>query len=84
MPSPNRKSKTALVVVLFLILLVLHQDMWFWGDDSFVLGFMPVGLFYHALYSVCCAILGFLAIKLAWPVDEDEDSGTGSSTEGQH
>ena len=72
MPSQNRKSRTALVVALFLILLVLHQDIWFWDNESMVLGFMPMGLFYHALYSVCCGLLGLIAIKLAWPVEESD------------
>ena len=38
-------------------------------DQSLVLGFMPVGLAYHAVFSICCAILGGLAIKHVWPHD---------------
>jgi len=56
-----------LIYLLFLLMLVLHQDSWAWDDQSLVLGFLPVGLAYHAGFSICCAILGGLAIKHVWP-----------------
>ena len=54
---------------LFVILFFLHQDFWWWDDASLVLGFMPIGLAYHALFSIACACLGGLAIHYAWPND---------------
>ena len=48
---------------------VLHQDFWWWDDATLVLGFLPVGLAFHALFSIGCAVLGWLAIKIAWPHD---------------
>ena len=53
--------------VLFVLLFILHQDAWWWDDASPVLGFMPVGLAFHAGFSIACAILGWAAIKYAWP-----------------
>ena len=53
--------------VLFVLLFTLHQDIWWWDDASLVLGFMPVGLAFHAGFSIGCAILGWAAIKYAWP-----------------
>ncbi len=50
-----------------IVLFVLHQDVWFWDDRTLVFGFMPVGLLYHACYSVAAAALWFLAVKFAWP-----------------
>ncbi|MCL4211741.1 MAG: hypothetical protein KJZ68_13885 [Phycisphaerales bacterium] len=50
-----------------LALAVLHQDVWFWGDVTLVLGVVPVGLFYHACFSVACAMVWALAVKFAWP-----------------
>jgi len=35
---------------------------WFWV-------FLPVGLAYHALFSIGCALLGWLAISKAWPTE---------------
>ena len=31
-------------------MLFLHQDSWAWDDQSLVLGFMPIGLAYHAVF----------------------------------
>ena len=58
-------------IILFLaaILAVLHQDFWNWDKDTAVFGFLPVGLAYHACYSIAAAALWALAIKIAWPKD---------------
>ena len=55
------------VWILVVLLLILHQDNWFWEDATLVFGFMPIGLAYHALYSIAAACLWALAIKIAWP-----------------
>tara|TARA_R110000850_G_scaffold64695_14_gene145083 strand:+ start:2559 stop:2780 length:222 start_codon:yes stop_codon:yes gene_type:complete len=64
--------KTAAIVTVFVIFGILHQDFWNWDDSSLVLGFMPVGLAYHASYSVIAAILWALVIKFAWPTRLEE------------
>lgn len=46
-----------------------HQDFWWWDDSSLVFGFLPVGLAYHALFSIGCALLGWLVIIKAWPTE---------------
>jgi Protein of unknown function (DUF3311) len=54
----------ALVAVFY----VLHQDTWFWREARpFVFGFLPVGLFYHAAYTVGCTLLLWLMVRIAWP-----------------
>ena len=58
-----------LVWLLIVLLLVLHQDNWLWDDGTLVLGFMPVGLFYHACISVAAAIVWLMATKFCWPQD---------------
>jgi len=60
------------IFVLAILLFVLHQDFWFWDDASLVFGFMPIGLFYHAMYSVMAGVLWFLVVKFAWPEDVEE------------
>ena len=57
------------VVIIAVLMAILHQDFWNWDNDSLVFGFMPVGLAYHAGFSVCCAILATLAVKFAWPTE---------------
>ena len=56
-----------IILFLAIVLGVLHQDFWNWDSDRNVFGFMPIGLFYHACYSLVAATLWFFAIKFAWP-----------------
>jgi len=56
---------------LFLLLLVFHQDLWNWQADRLLFGFMPIGLAYHAIFSILCAGLGALAIQRIWPKDAE-------------
>jgi len=60
--------KKALLTLAVLIVYVLHQDVWlFRTARPLVFGFMPVGLAYHAAYSVLAALLMWLLVRLAWP-----------------
>ncbi len=56
-----------LIVLLAIALAILHQDFWNWDSDALVFGFMPIGLFYHACYSLAAVCLWALTIKIAWP-----------------
>ncbi len=56
-----------LIWVLFVLLFLVHQDLWWWDTSSLVFGFLPIGLAYHACFSIACSLLGWLAIKYAWP-----------------
>ena len=55
--------------LFFLVLFFLHQDFWNWSDESLVGLGMPIGLFYHALFSLACSALGFWAVTRAWPTE---------------
>ena len=55
------------ILSLAVLLAILHQDLWNWGSAKLVFGFMPVGLFYHACYSLAAVTLWVFAIKFAWP-----------------
>jgi len=83
MDSPKSNSGRSLVWLLFIAMFLAHQDFWWWDDSSLVLGFLPVGLAYHALFSIGCALLGWLAISKAWPSEleafADEQEETESS-----
>jgi len=57
------------VWILFWMLFVLHHDFWWWNDASVVLGFVPIGLAWHSLFSLLSAGLWMLALKYAWPAD---------------
>jgi Protein of unknown function (DUF3311) len=67
-----RPSKTymkrILLIVAVVALYALHQDFWFWRTaHPLVFGFVPIGLFYQACYSVAAALLLWLLVKFAWP-----------------
>ena len=56
-----------LLVVVVVLLYVLHQDWWFWRSaHPFVFGFIPIGLFYQACFSVAAALVMWLLVKYAW------------------
>ena len=56
-------------------LYVLHQDVWFWDTARpLVFGFLPIGLFYHAAYSVAVAVLMLLLIRFAWPAGLEREA----------
>lgn len=65
------------IYLCIIALAILHQDVWFWDDRRLLLGFLPIGLAYHALFSVCAATVWALAVKFAWPstVEDIERAG---------
>ena len=57
-----------LIALAIVTLYALHQDVWFWSSARpLVFGFMPIGLFYHAAFSVLVALLMGLLVRYAWP-----------------
>ncbi|MCG8450483.1 MAG: DUF3311 domain-containing protein [Pirellulales bacterium] len=67
------------LIVLVLLLLVLHQDNWFWTDDRLVFGFVPVGLFYHACISIAASCVWLFAVKKCWPADVESSDQEGGA-----
>ena len=65
---------------LVLLLIILHQDNWFWEDSTLVFGVVPVGLFYHACVSLAACCTWFLATRFAWPSTLED--AIGDDTEG--
>ena len=60
-------------------LYALHQDFWFWRRaHPLILAFIPVGLFYHACYTVVTALVMWLLVKRAWPSHLEEETEAGS------
>lgn len=52
---------------LVVLLIIMHQDFWFWDDRTLLFGFMPIGLAYHAGISLAAAFTWFLATIYCWP-----------------
>jgi hypothetical protein len=69
--------KRSLLILAVLAVYVLHQDVWLWRSARPLLfGFLPVGLAYHAGFSVLAALLMWLLVSQAWPshLEHDADS----------
>jgi hypothetical protein len=57
---------------LFFALLFLHQDFWNWSSEEVILLGMPMGLLYHAFFSIACSVLGVWAVVKTWPKEWEE------------
>ena len=69
MTSRTKLQLTLLAIVVYL----LHQDCWNWTKfEPLFFGFVPVGLAYHAVYSVLASVLMWSLVKFAWPKHLDK------------
>jgi hypothetical protein len=60
--------KRTLLILATLLLYALHQDVWNWSEARpLVFGFLPIGLVYHAAYSVAASLLLWGLVTWAWP-----------------
>jgi hypothetical protein len=56
------------LAIVTLLVYALHQDFWFWRTARpLVFGFLPVGLFYHAAYTVAASVLLWILVRRHWP-----------------
>jgi hypothetical protein len=72
-------SKTTVVVGIFFVLAVLHHDFWNWDNKTLWFGFLPVGLGYHAIYSLVAATFWFLVSRFVWPEHVERWAEEGST-----
>ncbi len=56
-----------------IVLIVLHHDFWWWEASWPVLGFLPIGLAYHALLSLAAALFWLAVTRAAWADDANPD-----------
>jgi len=79
-----KSGKALFLVVLIFAVYLLHQDFWNWKKtEPLVLGFLPIGLAYHAGYSILAAILMAVLVKLAWPKHLEEEQSSNKSDDVQ-
>jgi Protein of unknown function (DUF3311) len=66
--------KTASATLLVGVLYVLHQDIWFWRQARpLVFGMLPIGLFYHAAFTLATAAVMAVLVKLLWPAELERE-----------
>ena len=55
---------------------LLHQDFWFWRTARpLVFGVLPIGLFYHAAYTLASSPLLWLIVRRYWPSHLEDARG---------
>lgn len=60
--------KKLLLVLLVLAVYILHQDFWNWKKSTpLVFGVLPIGLAYHAAYSILASVTMAILVRFAWP-----------------
>jgi hypothetical protein len=60
--------KRILLVLGISAVYLAHQDFWNWTRvEPLLFGFLPIGLWYHAAYSLLASALMWLVVKFAWP-----------------
>jgi hypothetical protein len=61
---------TALALLLFF---ALHQDVWLWRESRpLIFGVLPVGLAYHAAYTLAVSVVMALLVRRYWPSHLEE------------
>lgn len=74
----KNKSVRWLLYAAWVVVYLLHNDLWNWHDPSLMLG-LPVGLLYHIGFCFMAAGLLFLLTRYAWPDYLDHEAQEGKS-----
>jgi hypothetical protein len=74
-----KRLRNLLLTLLVIAVYLLHQDFWNWKKaNPLILGFLPIGLAYHAAYSMLASIMMAILVKFAWPhhieISEPQDA----------
>ena len=75
-PQASRRSGPLVIAVLAVLLLILHQDYWFWSNRTLVFGILPIGLFWHICISIAATLTWYLATRIAWPQETPSEKGS--------
>ena len=71
-----KRLKPVLLTLLVFAVYLLHQDFWDWKRATpLIFGFLPVGLAYHAAYSVLAALTMAVLVRFAWPKHLEDAAG---------
>ncbi len=69
--------KTFGLCVFLLAFYALHHDFWNWRTaQPLAFGFLPVGLWYHAIYTLACSAVLWILVKIAWPTHLEKATDT--------
>jgi len=72
----HRSIASLPLALITAVVYLLHQDFWFWRSARpLVFGFLPIGLFYHAAYTLGASALLWLIVRRYWPSHLDDPRG---------
>ena len=73
-----KPMKRMLLVIAVGAVYILHQDFWFWrAAHPLIFGFIPIGLFYHACFTLAGSLVMWLLVRQAWPSHLEEETTGG-------
>jgi hypothetical protein len=76
--------KRLLLALVVFALYLAHQDIWNWRTPyPLVFGFIPIGLFYHACFTVASALVMWLLVTYAWPAHLEAEVAEVERPQGQ-
>jgi hypothetical protein len=57
-----------LLAIFLLAFFALHQDIWLWRESQpLVFGILPIGLAYHAAYTLAVSLVMAVLVRRYWP-----------------
>ena len=60
------------IAVVLVGVALLHHDFWLWRDKTLVFGFLPIGLAYHACFSILASLAMWMLVHFLWPKELDD------------
>jgi len=65
-----------LTALFLLAFFALHQDLWFWREARpLVFGVLPVGLAWHAGYTLAVSAIMAVLVRRSWPSHLEDEAG---------
>ena len=64
-----------MLIAVLILVLALRHDFWNWDTPGYLLfGFLPVGLWWQGMVSICATLMMWLMVTFAWPGDLEVDA----------
>jgi hypothetical protein len=73
--SCHRSIASLPLALVTAVVYLLHQDFWFWRRARPLVFGLPIGLFYHAVYTLAVSALLWLIVRRHWPSHLEDPRG---------
>ncbi len=69
----NLRAKERIFVVILVLFIVLHLDLWGWGRiEPLLFGWIPYHIWYHGLLTLGVALCMIWLVVRVWPRDSSK------------